>query len=76
MTGSQGRDPVKNSDAPQNRAAVVNVTINGHNTLALIDSGADNSLINEAFAEKVLGQEALMLGAKGRIIGAGGKKTT
>lgn len=74
MTGSQGRDPVKNSDAPQKRAAVVNVTINGHNTLALIDSGADNSLINEAFAEKVLGQEALMLGAKGRIIGAGGKE--
>ena len=74
MTGSQGRDPVKNSDAPQKRAAVVKVTINGHNTFSLIDSGADISLINEAFAEKVLGQETLMLGAKGRVVGTGGKE--
>ena len=74
MTGSQGRDPVKNSDAPQKRAAVVRVNIKGHNTLALVDSGADNSLINEVFAKRVLDSEVLVQGAEGRVIGAGGNE--
>ena len=72
--GPQGRDPVRNNDAPQKRAAVVEVTVNGRNTLALIDSGADNPLINEEFSKKVLDQEVLSIRAKGRVIGAGGNE--
>ena len=74
MTGPQGPNPVKKDMAPKKRAAVVEVVVNGHNTLALIDSGADNSLINERFAKRVLGPEVLSLEVRGRVVGAGGSE--
>ena len=59
-------------DKPLKRAAVIRVDVEGYNTWALIDSGADLSMINQDFARKAIHKDALHSGSFGHVTEAGG----
>ena len=70
-----GRVPVKENpkDSPK-RAAVIKIDVEGHSVWALIDSGADVSMIGSDFAQKVIPKESQQKGSFGTITQAGGQK--
>ena len=72
--GAAGQAPVReNVTAPKMRAAMIEVNINGQVAWALVDSGADRSMINDAFAQTLLGKTHRSPSSVGKITGAGGE---
>ena len=73
-TGTAGRAPVglAEQEKPLKKAAVIRVDVERYNTWALIDSGADLSMINQDFARKAIHKDALHSGSFGHVTEAGG----
>ena len=58
---------------PQRRAAVIEVVVNDVSTWALIDSGADRSMMSDSFARRVMGQNVIKPNHDYAMKGAGGE---
>ena len=56
---------------PRKRAAVIKIEVDGHSTWALVDSGADMSMINQDFAARVIPKQC-RAGSFGHVTEAGG----
>lgn len=72
----RSRRQSKNPDASSHlkHAAIVRVEVEGQGTWALIDSGADTSMISREFADSVIPKAAVQKGSFGSITQAGGDK--
>ena len=75
MAGTAGQVPAatKQQDVSQMKAAAVELTINGYTTWALVDSGADTSMINNVFAHRVLEKQSFRSKPLPCMTGAGGE---
>ena len=74
MAGAAGRVPAGNQTdkVPCKIASVIQININGFPAWALIDSGADQSMVNENFASRAVGRDKLHQAHVERMTGAGG----
>ena len=78
MAGAAGRVPAGNQTdkVPCKIASVIQININGFPAWALIDSGADQSMVNENFASRAVGRDKLHQAHVERMTGAGGVPLT
>ena len=75
QAGAAGRVPaeIQTQKVPEKRAAVMEIDVSGFTTWALIDSGADKSMMSEKFAATALGQDRVQRTNVDRMTGAGGE---
>ena len=75
MTGAKGQAPVgEEQEASPKRAAVIKIEVEGRIVWALVDSGADTSMIGQEFAQAAVPKETSHKGYFGTITQAGGQK--
>ena len=76
MTGAVGQASVKEErgQASPKRASAIQIEVEGRSVWALVDSGADISMMGQEFAKAVIPKESLQKGSFGAITQAGGQK--
>ena len=76
MTGATGQASVRDEQGTKGpkRASVVKIEVEGRSVWALVDSGADASMISQEFAQAVVPRDSIMKGTFGTITQAGGQK--